>query len=339
MPSPTTVPSPSHVTLAGNLAVNHGGGVQNFGTFYTLGSILAGNKLPPPDRRSATNAVTSQGYNLVGDATGSSGWGTTDLKGTHTAPLNALLGPLQNNGGLTPTMLPLPGSPAVDIIPGSPLLGTDQRGLPSLVGSAGDSGAVEVQPDAATHVGVSRLPISIAQGTPINITVTAKDPYNHLAGFGGLSITDSNPSLGLGLPASYQLTPQDNGVHVFTLQTPSVGSDRLVVSTAAAAPDQPEPGDRFAHLSCPLSLSCRRRPPTSLSCGSMSCRQRSTSPPLPTWTTRTRKAPAPACGRRSPRPLPSTWPRDHQLQRGGANDYPEQQPPGHRQQPDHRRRA
>ena len=72
------------------------------------------------------------------------------------SPLTAdpLLGPLQDNGGPTPTMAPAAGSPAIDAGSASGL-GTDQRGdprpvdfpaLPDAIGGDGaDIGAVEVQ--------------------------------------------------------------------------------------------------------------------------------------------------------------------------------------------------
>lgn len=72
-----------------------------------------------------------------------SGFAPTDL--LDVAPL---LGPLQNNGGSTPTMVPLAGSPAVDRIPGtagSDFPSTDQRGISRPQGSMADCGAVEVE--------------------------------------------------------------------------------------------------------------------------------------------------------------------------------------------------
>ena len=57
------------------------------------------------------------------------------------------LGPLSNNGGSTLTMLPAPGSPAINA--GNAAIGVapalDQRGLPRVSGAATDMGAVEVQ--------------------------------------------------------------------------------------------------------------------------------------------------------------------------------------------------
>jgi hypothetical protein len=58
-----------------------------------------------------------------------------------------MLGPLANNGGPTPTMLPQFGSPAIDAADPSTAAGltTDQRGYPRVAGPAPDIGAVEFQ--------------------------------------------------------------------------------------------------------------------------------------------------------------------------------------------------
>jgi hypothetical protein len=68
--------------------------------------------------------VSSSGFNLVGDASSSSGWIASDQTG-----VDPQLGPLQNNGGLTPTMALSPASPAVNKGYSSGLT-TDQRGFP-----------------------------------------------------------------------------------------------------------------------------------------------------------------------------------------------------------------
>ena len=65
--------------------------------------------------------------NLSGISNGSNG----NLIGTAAAPINPMLGPLQNNGGPTKTMALLPGSPAINagdnsLIPAG--VTTDQRG-------------------------------------------------------------------------------------------------------------------------------------------------------------------------------------------------------------------
>lgn len=87
------------------------------------------------------------GHNLIGKTDGSSGWTASDLLGTILTPLKPGLGPLQFNGGYTPTMALTPCGPAVDAgvntVVGLPL--TDQRGFPRQSGAAPDIGAYEVQ--------------------------------------------------------------------------------------------------------------------------------------------------------------------------------------------------
>jgi len=68
------------------------------------------------------------------------------------------LGALAANGGPTPTMLPGPGSAAVNALAGVPCPGTDQRGLPRPALGACDAGAVEVQPSEPAGVALSAPP-------------------------------------------------------------------------------------------------------------------------------------------------------------------------------------
>jgi hypothetical protein len=60
---------------------------------------------------------TSAGYNLIGAADGSTGFTNhfrADLVGSMALPIDPLLGPLQMNGGPTPTHALLAGSPAIN---------------------------------------------------------------------------------------------------------------------------------------------------------------------------------------------------------------------------------
>ena len=68
------------------------------------------------------------------------------------------LGALAANGGATPTMLPGPGSAAVNALAGVPCPGTDQRGLPRPALGACDAGAVEVQPSEPAGLAISAPP-------------------------------------------------------------------------------------------------------------------------------------------------------------------------------------
>ena len=106
-----------------------GGGIcKSNGTATVRNTVIAGNVSGStgPD---CYGAFTSAGFNLIGKIDGSTGWGALgDQIGTVASPINALLGPLQDNGASTPTMAPLLfSSPAIDQGNKSGIL-TDQRG-------------------------------------------------------------------------------------------------------------------------------------------------------------------------------------------------------------------
>jgi hypothetical protein len=89
--------------------------------------------------------LTSSGYNLVGDSSGGSGFGPTDL-----LDIDPQLGPLQDNGGQSGTMALLPGSPGIDSGNNLNAPEWDQRGpgYPRIVNGTIDRGAFEVQSTA-----------------------------------------------------------------------------------------------------------------------------------------------------------------------------------------------
>ncbi len=111
--------------------------VSGIGSTEVRSTIIAGNTAingnAAPD---AEGPFHSDGVNLIGIGDQSTGWNnsnpTPDQVGTSAAPINARLGPLQNNGGPTDTMLLLLGSPAIDYgaAVGLPI---DQRGSPRAV--------------------------------------------------------------------------------------------------------------------------------------------------------------------------------------------------------------
>ncbi len=109
-------------TVSGNSATNSGGGILNGGDATLANTIVAGNSAPTnPD---AQGRFASQGHNLIGNTTGSSGWVDSDLQ-----DVDPLLGLLQNNGGTTDTHALLPGSPAIDSGTNTGCPATDQRGV------------------------------------------------------------------------------------------------------------------------------------------------------------------------------------------------------------------
>ncbi len=139
-------------TIADNSATSAGGGVINTTSASTVlaNTIIAGNTAPSPSSLSGPDVngvVTSLGYNLIGNTSGGSGFVATDLQN-----VNPLVGAQKYNGGSTPTMELLPGSPAIDagnntlaIGPSGSPLTADQRGFTRIANGTVDIGAFEVQ--------------------------------------------------------------------------------------------------------------------------------------------------------------------------------------------------
>jgi len=143
----------------------YGGGMRSEGVFTAKNTIVSGNTATGgtgsyeggysigPDL-ATTGPMISQGFNFIGITNHSSGWVASDLTGSLLVPLDPLLGPLQDNGGPTPTMALVPPSFAID---NGNSFGstTDQRGLTRPVdlgdypnasgGDGSDIGAYEVQ--------------------------------------------------------------------------------------------------------------------------------------------------------------------------------------------------
>ena len=114
------------------------------GNISVTGCIIAGNTGPSAttaDYVINTGAIADFGGNVIGVDNGMFTNGGTQ-KGTSGSPLNAMLGALANNGGLTRTHALLSGSPAIDMGGSTGVPSTDQRNAPRNVGSA-DAGAYE----------------------------------------------------------------------------------------------------------------------------------------------------------------------------------------------------
>ncbi len=165
-------------TISGNTTSLGGGGIVNFGTLTITNSTVSSNSAgfggggifnvagstvslrntiialnTAPSGPDFSGALTSQGYNLIGNTSGTTITGSTTGNQLN---VNPGLGPLQNNGGPTFTHALLSGSTAIE---GGNSSGsnTDQRGLPRPVdspvinnatgGDGSDIGAYEVQAD------------------------------------------------------------------------------------------------------------------------------------------------------------------------------------------------
>ncbi|MDB5314046.1 MAG: hypothetical protein JWO38_8248 [Gemmataceae bacterium] len=132
---PPTVSGDSNVTISNSI----------------LGDTAGSSVDVVNDQENNRATISALGPNLITSAVDNLG-GT--LSGTPFTVGNPLLGPLQNNGGFTPTMLPQMGSPAIDagsnadLNPLGSIGGTDQRGghFVRVANRTVDLGAVEVQP-------------------------------------------------------------------------------------------------------------------------------------------------------------------------------------------------
>jgi hypothetical protein len=127
----------SSSSLAGAWGIHNNGGMLQIGNTILKGG--QGSNII----NSNSGTVISHGYNLSSDAGG--GFLTAIGDQINTDPL---LGPLQDNGGLTYTQALLTGSPAIDA--GEPNFTpppfTDQRGYARVFNGRIDIGSLEVQP-------------------------------------------------------------------------------------------------------------------------------------------------------------------------------------------------
>jgi CSLREA domain-containing protein len=145
----------NNATIVGNIAGLKGGGIFAESAAFIgfapeiFNSILAGNTASSdPD----CSGSIGTGFDLIGNVTGCNGPSAArnDLVGTAASPLDPKVGLLAENGGPTPTLALLAGSPAVNAgNPANPGTGgqaceaTDQRGVSRLGGTRCDIGAFE----------------------------------------------------------------------------------------------------------------------------------------------------------------------------------------------------
>ena len=121
-------------TVVENIAHTGGGLFHGAGgTFNVRNTIVALNLVDftgtGPD---VSGDFASQGHNLIGDPTDSTGFTNAvngDRVGTSANPIDPKLGPLANNGGRTKTHALLAGSPAIDHGDYNGAPPTDQRGF------------------------------------------------------------------------------------------------------------------------------------------------------------------------------------------------------------------
>jgi hypothetical protein len=157
--------------------------------------------------------------------------------GTPAAPLDPLLGPLQNNGGSMLTQAPLQGSPLIGggslaALPAGTL--TDQAGFPRTSNGTLDIGAVQAEPTVLVKI-VWASPADITFGTALSATqldATANVPgtftYTPAAG--------TVLKVGQGQTLSVTFTPTDSKDFATTTATTTINVTPATPTITWAAP-------------------------------------------------------------------------------------------------------
>jgi len=176
-------------TVSGNSAgtSSSGGGIFNEdddGAFVEVAnSIIARNSAPEgPD---IAGTFFSRGYNVIGNTQGNTGAAGNDF-----INVDPLLGPLQDNGGSTPTMALRPGSiaidhgdPAFDPNTFNPPMLTDQRGADRIIADGLDIGAYEAEPPHFPVIRSFTAPQTVEctsyQGASATISLNVTDSKGH----------------------------------------------------------------------------------------------------------------------------------------------------------------
>lgn len=150
----------SNITVVDNTADSEGDGFGDGGGLWngadapaTLeNTLIAANTDNGNEAPDCQGAYTSGGFNLIGVASACTGFTDGvdgDQVGAGADPIDPLLQALADNGGPTPTLALMPGSPAIDAgnptgcsdSTGAPLL-FDQRGNPRPADGDGDGSAI-----------------------------------------------------------------------------------------------------------------------------------------------------------------------------------------------------
>ena len=131
----------------------------------------------------------SQGYNLIGETDGSSGWVGSDLTGTIASPLNPMLAPLGTYGGPTQTMALYPvARPSTRAV--TRWFSPETRptsAVSRIVNKTLDIGAFEssgstIAVTSGSGQAEGGWPTSSAFTAPLVVTVTAKNSEEPVAG-------------------------------------------------------------------------------------------------------------------------------------------------------------
>src|SRR5262249_51453946 len=151
--------------------------------------------------------IGSRGHNLLGSPQDAGGWVETDI-----LHVNPRLGPLQDNGGPTPTPPLFPRSPALHAGGNTPPPEVDPRGPPRVTGNVLDIGAYEVLPGPVEFFYLA-APESVLAGVSFDLFLLAYDADGYVAtNYSGTVAFFSSTDPDAILPGEYTFTEADAGV-------------------------------------------------------------------------------------------------------------------------------
>jgi hypothetical protein len=229
----------ANTTIAGNSAPNApGGGVLNYNaTLRSTDTIIAQNSSGSGGGANCATAgsgtFTSLGYNLEDFANSCSFTGPGDIVASGST---VGLGPLQNNGGPTPTRALLAGSPAIEggnpsgctDAFGSPLT-TDQRSVARAdrcdIGAYEFAGPLNTTPPVISGIALPGQTLTCSTGTWAGSPILS---YHFQWNRDGVAIAGANSS-------GYTIATSDAG-HQLTCTVTATNAEGSASATSAAVP-------------------------------------------------------------------------------------------------------
>jgi predicted outer membrane repeat protein len=219
----------TQTTMVGNSSSTYGGAVfHNSGSLILKNSFIIGN---------TSGSYPDIDPNINGDSTLVDDGGNIANEGTSSSTLSANLTSLNNYGGSTQTMVPLPGSPAICAATSANATGitTDQRGLPRTT-TYGNSSCVDagaVQTNYSLSFTTEPAPISpataISAGANFNAAVTLDESGSPFAPAVSIPLTLT----GGGTLTNGTATTANGIANYPTLQVTAVGAaDTLTANLA-----------------------------------------------------------------------------------------------------------
>lgn len=156
-------------------------------------------------------------------------------KGTGNLNIDPLLGPLQDNGGATQTLMPGAGSPAIDALACTSAPSTDQRGTARPQGYGCDIGAVEAPASSYTAPGAP-TGISASAGNGSALVQWSAPASNGGGAIAGYTVTSSGGQTCTATPpaTSCTVTGLSNGT-AYTFTVVATNSSGASVASAASA--------------------------------------------------------------------------------------------------------